>query len=83
MKYTFVSLIEGDNHDTVCDTFEQAFTEMYYCINKHLDNKGLSWQALETCFWIKFDGLPLSPFFWPEARDRAIDQGILKDGKLV
>ena len=77
MKYKFVSLM-GGNKNVVCDSFKEAFTHMYNWVMEEI-KAGLSRQALETAIWIESEnGVEVLYFY--EARDRAINEGIMKDG---
>lgn len=77
--YTFYSMEQGDK-PVECSSFKEAFTVMFNWVTNHLNGEGLSYQVLETAIWIEIDGQPL---YFYDARDRAIDEGILVDGKLV
>lgn len=81
--YTFVNLEQGVEPQEF-DTFKEAFTAMSKCVNE-LSNKGqLTLQFLETAIWIEVAVAGLrSPIFFYDARDKAIDEGILVDGNLV
>lgn len=78
---TYVFVTMEKDHRVVCHTFKDAFTAMFNWINDALDNGGLSYQVLETAIWIETTGG--TPIFFYDARDLAIEQGILKNGKLV
>ncbi len=76
-NYTFIAL---DQEPVKCNSFKEAFTAMFNWVQKHLNGEGLSYQVLETAIWIEINGRPL---YFYDARDRAIDENILKDGKLI
>jgi len=80
--YTFVCLAKpSKKQNTVCPTFKEAFTHMFNWVNEQLDNGGMSYQVLETAIWIETtSGTPL---FFYDARDLAVEQGIIKNNKLV
>lgn len=62
------------------NTFKEAFTIIYHLIK--IDGV-LIWQLLETAVWIIEDKDGALPMMFCEARDRACNEGILVDGKLV
>lgn len=80
MKYKFVSIIEGSSASIPCASFREAFTHMFNCVNDLINSDKLSLQLLETAIWIERE--VGSPIFFYDARDRALDEGILKDGKI-
>lgn len=75
MKYKFVSMEEGFV-PVERDSFKEAFTDMYHWVK---NQKRLHLQILETAIWIERRPF-LVPLYFYDARDRAIDEGILKDG---
>jgi hypothetical protein len=77
-NFRFVSLLEGDK-PVNCSSFKEAFAVMYQWVTAKLKT-GLSYQALETAIWIETEKGPL---FFYDARDKAIADEILVDGKLV
>ena len=80
--YKFVCLEEGYKDQGVeRETFAAAFADMHRYVRKFVDSGACALQVLETCHWIE---TPVNiPMFWYDARDRAYDEGIMKDGKLV
>ena len=70
--------------DVPCNTFKEAFTQMYKWVDDWVDdrfnNGGLSLQILKTAIWIE---TPTGPLYFYDARDLAYDMGIMKNGKLV
>jgi hypothetical protein len=70
------------------NTFEEAFAAIYHRLKTDLEGSGMSYQLLETSIWIKntnmswIPGNPLNPIFFYDARDKACNIGLLKDGVL-
>jgi hypothetical protein len=64
----------------IFDTFKEAFVAIYHAIKAETV---LTWQVLETTIWIIRDAHGALPMMFYEARDRACEEGILVDGKLV
>lgn len=75
--YTFVSTLVGDK-PIICESFRDAFIQMYNWVTKYLQKGDMSYQVLETAIWIE-DPSGNHTFFY-DARDRAIQEGVMKDG---
>ena len=80
--YKFTCLEEGyDDQGVERETFAEAFADMYRYVRNLVDSGALTLQVLETGHWIETPSN--SPIFWYDARDRAYDEGVMKDGDLT
>ena len=62
-------------------TFDEAFKVFYTTINNMIKRNSMPLQLLETACWIEPSNS--LPYLFYEARDKAYEKGLLKDGKLV
>lgn len=62
------------------NTFKEAWREMYTWVNDEINAGRMSHQLLETTCWIETDK---GPIFFYDARDKAYDEGLMLEGKLV
>ena len=60
--YTFITLAEGFV-PTPCNSFKDAFVQMYNWINESFKNGGLAYQVLETAIWIELPDRKLPLMF--------------------
>jgi hypothetical protein len=79
-KYRFISLETGFK-PVDRDTFKEAFADMFKWVKNLLDKNQMTYQILETVIWIETPTGAHLPFY--SARDMAIKEGFLVDGKLV
>jgi hypothetical protein len=84
MKFKLVYLLEDAG---VFDTFKEAFKAMHKRITTDLkaNDSKINWHLLETAVWIEATGGKgyKAVHMFTQARDRACEEGWLKDGKLV
>jgi hypothetical protein len=67
-------------------SFEEAFAAIYHRLNEDMKAEQMSYQFLETTIWIENKMMmpvpPINPIFFYDARDKAVNIGLLQDGKL-
>ena len=78
MKYKFIAL---NGVKQTHDSFKGAFKAMFDWVKAQFAAGGISLQVLETAIWIETP--EHRPIYFYDARDLAIDLGILVDGKFV
>ena len=84
-----IAKIEGKKYSTIISLNDEAFFHTYKAavfhffseIKRLLSERQMSWFLLEQACWVEGDKTYPETFY--EVRDRAIDNGWIKDGEWV